>query len=246
MKQKLLLIVALVTGISSFAQFSTGTVTLTTGMTLKIDTNATTVTLTLTGPSNTWLGIGFGGNLMSNVSDMFIWNSTANRDYTPSGSQSTPSPDANQSWTIGPDNVVSGVRTVVATRNLVSSGDYTFTNSASSIPIIFALSNTTFLSQHTGVHTSTTLTRTALDVEDFSLNASAVYPNPSTGNFRVKSKTTLDRINIYSQTGAFMKTVEGDLGANELEINAEELPKGVYLIELQNASEKSWKKIIIN
>jgi hypothetical protein len=43
-----------------------------------------------------------------------------------------------------------------------------------------------------------------------------------------------------------MKTVEGDLGANELEINVEELPKGVYLIELQNASEKSWKKIIIN
>ncbi|WP_396178724.1 T9SS type A sorting domain-containing protein [Flavobacterium sp.] len=247
MKQKLLLIVAIAMGFSSFAQFSTGTVTLTTGMTLKIDTNSTTVTLTLTGPSNTWLGIGFGGNSMASVSDMFIWNSSANRDYTPSG-YSPPSPDASgsQSWTIGSDNVASGVRTVVATRNLVSTGDYTFTNSTSSIPIIFALSNNTFLSQHTGVHTSTTLTRTALDVEDFSLNASAVYPNPSTGNFRVKSKTTLDRINIYSQTGAFMKTVEGDLGANELEINVEELPKGVYLIELQNASEKSWKKIIIN
>lgn len=248
MKQKLLLIVALAMGFSSFAQFSTGTVTLTTGMTLKIDTNSTTVTLTLTGPSNTWLGVGFGGSFMSTVSDMFIWNSTANRDYTPTGGYGTPFPDTggSQSWTIVTDNVVSGVRTVVATRNLVSSGDYTFTNSASSIPIIFALSNTTVLSQHTGVHTSTTLTRTALDVEDFSLNASAVYPNPSTGNFKVKSKTTLDRINIYSQTGAFMKTVEGDLGANELEINAEELPKGVYLIELQNASEKSWKKIIIN
>lgn len=248
MKQKLLLIVALAMGFSSFAQFSTGTVTLTTGMSLKIDTNTTTVTLTLKGPSNTWLGIGFGGNSMASVSDMFIWNSTANRDYTPSGGYSAPSPDSSgsQSWTIVSDNIASGVRTVVATRNLVSSGDYTFTNSTSSIPIIFALSNSTVLGQHSGVHTSTTLTRTALDVEDFSLNASAVYPNPSTGNFRVKSKTTLDRINIYSQTGAFMKTVEGDLGANELEINAEELPKGVYLIELQNASEKSWKKIIIN
>jgi hypothetical protein len=246
MKRKLLLILALVLGVASNAQFTTGTVTLTTGMTLKIDTNATTVTLTLTGPSNTWLGIGFGGSSMSTVTDMFIWNSTANRDYTPSGFQSIPSPDASQSWTVNSDTVAGGVRTVVATRNLVSAGDYTFTNNANPIPIIFALSNSTILAQHTGVHTNTTLTRTALGVEDFSLNAASVYPNPSRGNFTVKSKTTLDAINIYSHTGAFIKTIQVGAGTSEVLVDAEGLSGGVYLLELQNATDKSWKKIIIN
>ena len=246
MKKKLLSIFLLCIGSISFAQFSTGTVTLTTGMSLKIDTNTTTVTLTLKGPSNTWLGIGFGGLSMTNVSDMFIWNSSSNRDYTPTGAYTTPSPDASgsQSWTIVSDVVTSGVRTIVATRALVSSGDYTFTNTSSSIPIVFALSNTTTFGQHTGVHTNTTLTRTALDVEDFSLNAAMIYPNPSNGIFTVKAKSALKTINIYTQTGAFVKSIQANESENT-EVNMEGLATGIYLLELQNDTDKSWKKVII-
>ena len=76
MKKKLLTLFALGFGIFSFAQFTTGTVSLTANRTIKIDTNATTVTLTLTGSSTAWLGIGFGGTSMGSVSDMFIWSST--------------------------------------------------------------------------------------------------------------------------------------------------------------------------
>ena len=244
MKQKLLSIFLICIASFSYAQFSTGTVTLTTGMSLKIDTNTTIVTLTLKGPSNTWLGIGFGGTSMSSVSDMFIWNSSANRDYTPSGSQSTPSADANQSWTIVSDNVASGVRTIVATRALVSAGDYTFTNTSSSIPIIFALSNTTALGQHNGVHTFTNLTRTALGVEDFSLNAAMIYPNPSNGIFTVKAKSALNTINIYTQTGVFVKSIQVNQSENT-EVNMEGLATGIYLLELQNDTDKSWKRVVI-
>jgi hypothetical protein len=217
-------------------------VTLTSGFTVKIDTNATTVTLTMTGPSNSWLGIGFGGFSMFEVNDMFIWNSSANRDYTPSGGQSTPSPDASQSWSSS-DSVSGTTRTVVATRPLVSSGDYTFLNDNSPINIIYALSNTTALSQHSGAHSAQTLTRSALGVEDFSLNASSIFPNPSNGNFTVKTKTYLSKINVYSQTGALVKIITVD--SEENEINIKGLQTGVYFLELQNDSEKSWKKIMV-
>ena len=131
MKKKLLIIFLALTGIPSYAQFTTGTVALAgSTRTIKIDTNATTVTLTLTGPSTAWLGVGFGGSSMSSVTDMFIWNSTSNRDYTPSGFQSQPSPDATQDWTISSDNLAGSVRTVVATRALATAGDYTFSNNS--------------------------------------------------------------------------------------------------------------------
>ncbi|WP_395064501.1 T9SS type A sorting domain-containing protein [Flavobacterium sp.] len=246
MKKRLLTIILLCVGSFSFAQFTTGVVTLTTGMTIKIDTNTTTATLTLTGPSTTWLGIGFNGFSMFEVTDMFIWNSTSNRDYTPSGSHSTPSPDASQSWTISSDTVSGSVRTVVATRALVSTGDYTFLNNNSSINIIYALSNTTTLSQHAGAHSAQTLTRTALGVEDFSLNASSVFPNPSSGEFVVKTKTYLTTVTIYTQTGAFVKTINVENTAEEVELNIKGLETGIYLLELKNDTDTSWKKVIVN
>ena len=106
MKRKLQLIGLLFATNFGFAQFTTGVVLLTTGFTAQIDTNASEVTLTLKGSSTAWLGIGFDGSSMDTATDMFIWNSSPNRDYTPSGFQSQPSPDASQSWNVITDDVV--------------------------------------------------------------------------------------------------------------------------------------------
>jgi hypothetical protein len=249
MKKQLLTALCLSVGLFSFGQFTTGVVSLAgSTRTLKIDTNATTVTMTLTGDSTHWLGIGFNGFSMSEVTDMFIWNSTTNRDYIAPGGHIQPTPDAagSQSWTITSDTVAGSVRTVVATRALVSSGDYTFINDNSAINIIFSEGSTTTLGYHgNNPHAPQTLTRTALGVEDFSLNASQVYPNPSKGNFSVKAKTTLTEINIYAQTGAFVKTVKVESGNDTTEVNVSGLQTGVYLIQLVNATDKSWKKVIV-
>lgn len=248
MKTKLFTILAFVCSMSTFAQFTTGTpVTLgSSGMTIKIDTDATTVTLTLTGPSTTSLAIGFGGLTMGSVMDMFVWSSSSNRDYTPSGEQSAPSPDAlaSQSWTILTDVPNAGVRTVVATRALISSGDYTFVNSNASIPIIYSRNSSQTFGQH-GIKGSLTLTRSALGVEDFSLNAAKIYPNPSNGNFIVNSNSAVKKLHVYSQIGVFVKAIEYDGNSNQVEVNLKGLPFGVYLIELQNDADKAWKKIII-
>jgi hypothetical protein len=246
MKRKLQLIGLLFATNFGFAQFTTGVVLLTTGFTAQIDTNASEVTLTLKGPSASWLGIGFDGSTMDTATDMFIWNSSSNTDYTPSGFYSSPSPDASQSWNVT-DNVVSGTRTVVATRALVSSGDYTFANDSSPISIIWARNSTsTNLTSH-NARGARTLTRTSsLGVEDFSLNATSIYPNPASGAFYIKTKTNLSKVKLYSQTGSLVRTIDVTDDAREVTVDVNGIQSGVYLLELQNDSEKSWKKVIVN
>ena len=250
MKKNLLLFLFLAIGSTSFAQFTTGVVNLTgSTRTIKIDTNSTMVTLTLTGDSTHWLGVGFNGATMALVTDMFIWNATSNRDYIAPGGHSIPTADAAgaQSWTIVSDTVVGTTRTVVATRPLVSSGDYTFINDNSSIPIIFAEGSTTTLAGHgTNPHNAQTLTRSQLGNEKFSLETAAVFPNPSNGNFTIQTTTSLSRVTIYSQTGAFIKTMNISNDSKDIEVSISGLSTGVYLLELQNNLEKSWKKIVIN
>jgi len=243
MKTQLFTLLALMVLLPSFAQFTTGTVTLTGTMSIKIDTDATKATLTLTGPSTTSLAIGFGGLSMGAVTDMFVWSSSSNRDYTSSG-YSTPSPDAVQSWTVVSDDVVSTTRTVVATRALTSSGDYTFVNSSATIPIIYSLNGSTTFGQH-GTKGSKNLTRSALGVEDFSLNTAAIYPNPSNGNFKIEAKSPLTKLSVYTQSGTFVKTIVFEGNSNTEDVNLKNLATGVYFIELQSDSDKAWKKIII-
>lgn len=245
MKTKLLSIILLAFCLPTFAQFTTGTVTLTASplMTVKIDTDATIATLTLVGPDTTSLAIGFGGNTMGSVFDMFVWSNSSNRDYTCTG-YNTPTPDPSQSWTVVSDDVVSSTRTVIATRALTSSGDYTFVNSNASIQIIYSRNSSQTFGQH-GTKGSKTLTRSALGIEDFSLNTATIYPNPSNGSFKIEAKSPLTNLTVYSQSGAFIKTIKLDGNSNSEEVNLKDVASGVYLIELQSGSDKAWKKIII-
>ena len=247
MKKQLFTLLFIGIGMFSFAQFATATIPITANRTVKIETNTTIVTLTMTGSSTAWLGIGFGGGSMSSVTDMFIWNASANRDYTPSGGQSSPSADpaGSQSWTITSDTVSGTTRTVVATRPLVSAGDFTFLNDNSPISFIYAEGSSTSLSYHGSTpHSGGTASRIALGTEDFSLNASSIYPNPSNGTFNVTTKTALSEINIYSQVGALVKTIKVDK-TDATEVSVAGLQTGVYLIELKNDGEKSWKKVVV-
>jgi hypothetical protein len=237
----------LLTGTLGYSQNSTGTVSLSTGMSVKIDTDPTTVTLTLTGPANSdvWFGIGFGGRTMATATDMFIYSSATERDYTSTG-RTRPSIDTGgvnaQNWTIVSDTPGTA-RTVVATRSLISSGDYTFLNNNSSIDVVFAYGSSLNLGIHAS-RNSTTLTRTALGVEDFSLNAATVGPNPAKGSFTINSKTGINKVDIYSQTGAFVKTINVNPSSNT-EVSVNGLSQGIYLMKLENDNDKSWKKVIV-
>lgn len=230
--------------------YSTGTVPLfnTAGLeySAKIDVSQTLVTLTLTGPATRWLGIGFGQNSMTAGGDAVIFNGTTLSDRTFDGVGVVPLIDAGQSWTVTSNTVSSGVRTVVGTRalNTGEPNDYVFSASPSPITLVFARGQDLTVAYHGGGNCGSTAASFTLGNDKFSLMASQVYPNPSNGEFMVKASAILQQINIYSQTGALVKTIAVDTDETEVAVNG--LQTGVYLMELKNDSETSWKKIIVN
>ncbi len=143
--KKILLPLLLLATVFQFAsaQFSSPVTTLigAFGYSAKLETTSTTVTLTLVGPNDRYLGVGFGGTSMGSTTDAFIWNSAGTRDYVVAG-RGTPSADGVQDWTVVSDVVATGVRTVVAKRSLTGTAadqDFAFSNSAGTIPIIYAV-----------------------------------------------------------------------------------------------------------
>jgi hypothetical protein len=259
--KKITLLSLLILSSLGFAQSkSTGVVTLTTNMTANLTLNNTTskATLVLTGPADRWFALQFGsfaaGGGMGSGQDLVYANATTLVDAVHNDIGVTPTTDATNNWIVL-SNIISGTtRTITAERNLSTgdSNDYTFNYADTSIDFAWArfgtanfnLTNQSHGSNNRGYQLNKTFT--TLGVEDFSLNASSVYPNPSNGTFTVSSKTNLTEINVYSQTGALVKTIKVEDSSEKAEVVVNGLQSGVYLIELKNDSDKSWKKVIVN
>lgn len=255
MKLKTTLLLILLS-LGAFAQSkSTGTLTFVTGLSANITLNSanSTATLVLTGPSNRWFACKFGsftGGMQAGP-DVVYWNGTNLIDATQSSGG--PVNDGTQNWTVT-SNVLNGSsRTITATRAFSTgdSNDFTFVYANTTIDIAAAHGDTNSFSlayhgfANKNIFTDTPI-NTALALDKFSLNNAQVYPNPSNGDFNIKSETIITKVNVYTQTGAFVKTVEVENNADSAAININGLSTGVYLIELVNDTEKSWKKIIVN
>lgn len=257
--KKITLLAIIAINFTSFAQQkTTGDVSLSTNMTANLTLNNTTqkATLKLTGPSDRWFALQFGAFGSSGGMDAgedFVYaNGTTLVDGNQTGNGSFPNTDATQSWSVTSNTITSGIRTIIAERNLSTgdANDYTFTYANSSIDFAWARAGSASysLSNHGGANrgykVGTTLS-TTLGTEDFGLNSSSIYPNPSNGNFKVVTKTGLDKITVYSQTGALIQSITVKDKSNLVEVSLKNLQKGIYLVELKNETEKSWKKIII-
>lgn len=257
--KKITLLGLLVIGLSSFAQQkSTGNVTLSNDMTANLTLNNTTskATLRLTGPSDRWFALQFGnfgaGGGMETGEDFVYANATTLIDGNHAGYTQFPNTDASQNWTVISNTVTSGIRTITAERNLSTgdANDYVFNYANATIDFVWARRSSAGygLNNHgggnRGYNISIPLSAT-LGVDDFSLKTSAIYPNPSNGNFSIETKTGLDKINVYSQTGSLVETINIQGESETVEVSLKSLQTGIYLIELQNEQEKTWKKIII-
>ena len=242
----------------SFSGFSqsktTGVINLSSNMTANFTLNNATskVTLVLTGPSDRWFAMGLGvleGFGMSDGDVVVYTTSLSDRNYV---GTVAPATDSSQDWTTVSNVVASGVRTLTLERALTNSDvndiqlPYSSTNS---IDLAWARSSTasTSLANHGGGNRGfATGTFTTLGLEDFSLNATSVYPNPSSGEFYIKTKTNLSKVNLYNQTGALVKTIDITDDSKEVRVNTSGIQSGVYFLELLNNAEKSWKKVIVN
>lgn len=208
-----------------------------------LDSASSKVTLVLTGPSNKWSSLGVGTTTTTSINDIYV--------YTKSTSDSKDGPTStNENWSTIANTLSSGIRKVTLERTLTNSdlNDFQLAfDTTNSIDIVWSRTGTAVSTTSIINRGATTAAFTTLGVNDVSLdNETILYPNPSTDELFIKCKTNLLKVSIYSQTGSLLKTFNFDTNSNEVKVNTNDLPKGLYLFKLQNDSKNIWKKVIVN
>ena len=257
MKLKITLLLLISTAVVLAQQKTTNIVALGATMSASITLDSTTsqATLTLTGLNDRWLALQFGSFTggMEAGTDVVYYNGTTLVDANHNGVGAAPTVDNTNHWVVVSNNdntPTTGLRTIVATRafNTADTTDFTFNYSATTIDLAWAhYSSASFTMAYHGFSNrgvSLDVPLSVLGAESFSINAASVYPNPSKGNVMVSSKVILTDILIYDINGKFIKSVKNLENAENLEINISDLPSGMYMIELKNDAETTWKKII--
>ncbi|MFI0490156.1 T9SS type A sorting domain-containing protein [Flavobacterium sp.] len=224
-------------------------------VTVKFDLNNATskVQMTLTGPDNSWLGVGINSTGMANYDEYVILDSASTlSDYTDAGDTVSPNKDLLNTWTVTSNTTSSGIRTVVANRPFVTAdpSDYKFVyNTLTSLNVIAAYGPGTFdITQEHANKNLGTVTFSALGVEDFaSLDKISLYPNPSNGVFTItkNSTTTISKISIYDANAKLLKDLDVKAVNENGSVNLSELSIGIYFMEISNDTDKTVKKIII-
>lgn len=253
--KKITLIFCLLSSVVIGQTNSTGMVTLSNTGGLEymaqIDVTATEVTLTLVGPSDRWLGLGFDAQSMTSGKDVVIFDGTNLTDRTFIGVGSIPDLDANQDWTIQSNNVNSGVRTIVATRALTTAdvADYDFNLSDTSLDVVWARGNGSFtLGYHGGGNKGPTTIGFTLGVDEFARLDFNLFPNPATNKFSLEVEQGINQfdLEVYSILGKkiLFKKVEGFNALMDIDIA--DWGKGVYLVKVTSDNLVQTKKIVKN
>lgn len=233
--KKVLLTLSMILATAAQAQFSSGTVSLgSTGMTVKLVTSPTQVTITLTGSDTAYLGIGFGNSGMANGADGFVYNtnSTTNSglDYTFGGIGSI-SADAVQDWTMTSNTTSGGIRTVVATRSLNGgTGDFAITNAPGTINIFYAKGPGLSLQYHQSRGYASLTMGAVLATGEVAAESKKVvlYPNPAKETVSFKNAEKIKSVDIFESTGRKIRTVKMD----GQEMNVSDLKSGNYYLEI--------------
>jgi hypothetical protein len=229
---------------------------------LTLDNSIKKATLEITGPSDVWFALHFGhfgANQGMKKGDDYVYTNLDQSgviDGNYAGGYFPPNVDAINNWTVLSSSVILGIRHIKIQRDFIGDGinDFDFKYSDTNIDFAWAKG----LGVAAGLGPSFQIAyhgdnwgyaffnyfTANLGVEDITLNASEIYPNPSNDKFTIKTKTPLKKVSIYSQMGVLIKTINVE-NNNTLELEVKGLPAGVYLIELQNEVDKSWKKVIV-
>lgn len=217
------------------AQHDSGVVTLDGSLTIRVQTTATDVTITVTGPSDRWFGIGFGtSNMASGDCLIFTDGGLSDRHFV---GQSMPSIDTNQ-WIVSSNTTSGMIRTIVASRvlNTGEATDFAFTNSTTSIPVVWARhqqANNT-LSWHGSGNRGSSTVPMALSNELFNVSNFSIYPNPVVNEINV----TIPQISakftytIYEVSGKLL--LQGLIEQEDTVLDVSSLSLGTYILHLNN------------
>lgn len=209
-----------------------------------LDSATSKVILVLTGLANNWSSVGIGTSSSTTSGDVYVFT-TAVTDNT----AATTNP--NEEWNTISNTVISGKRTVTLERKLTNSdlNDLQLAfDTTNSIDVVWSRTGSAVaIAPNTNRGSTTAVLTTTLGIDDVSFGDEIViYPNPTSSELYIKAKTNLSKVTIYSQTGALLKTINSNDNSNELKINVSDLSKELYIFELENETEKTWKKVLIN
>ncbi|MEO8515278.1 MAG: T9SS type A sorting domain-containing protein [Flavobacterium sp.] len=237
------------TGLSA-QTYSSGTVTLFSDYTGKVDVTSTTVTVTLIGPSTAWLGMGFDATSMDDVGmDAVIFDGTNMTDRTFNGVGVIPPLDATQNWSVSSNTINTGVRTVVATRarDTGDANDYVFTAAAAPLNIIFARrTGSLVIGYHGGGNCGATTLNLTLGTDSFVADSFKMYPNPSKGNLTVElpKNVSIGNIKIYDNLGRVVR--KQTVSTSENTIDTSDLTSGTYIVVLRTDYGNATQNLVID
>jgi|TARA_B110000902_G_scaffold218092_1_gene251727 hypothetical protein len=250
--KKITFILTLLISSYGFAQnVSTGVVNLGgSDFTVNFQVNGTTnkVTMTMVGPSTVWLAVALntsaGDTMGAGGEDVILYDSTGLKDRNLTGGQNAPNVDASQDWTQSSNTVTSGVRTIVATRDLNTndSNDYVFTTTNNTaLPLLWAKGSSLTLGYHgaRGGTTSTLGTETIAVMPEFD-----VYPNPADLELNVKFPASIQKatVAVYSVLGSLVFQAEMDQWNSK--INTSEWSSGIFIVNINTPDFSQTKRII--
>lgn len=245
--KKISLLFCLLLFYNSFSQSTTtGEFTLTPGFTVQFDYDDTNqeVTMTLKGPSDVWLGVGMDAQSMDYTNaDVIIYSSSGLKDYYLDGDNAPPSLDTNN-WTLLSNNVITGERTIVASRpsNTGESTDYNFTSFVGSIPIIWAKGSDLSFGYHSG--RGTAILPFVLSTSDVIQKSFEIYPNPTVDelNFEFPDNVQSANVQVYNILGNQITQTQLKRTVPKLDTNA--WASGVYVVQIITEDAVQTKRII--
>jgi len=207
----------------------------------QIEISSTTVTLTLIGPSDRWLGLGFDASSMTSGKDMVFFDGTNLTDRTFNGIGTPPILDDQEDWNIlpgFPDYSVPGVVTIVATRDALGGpGDHKFSTSDTSINLVWARGNgaTFALGYHGSLNRGivpTAINYNPLGLINHKISTFSISPNPGIAKLNLK----LSRLNISANLEIFDVLGKKIYGNRLIDIttsiDVSKWNSGVYLVRV--------------
>ncbi|MEM5564429.1 T9SS type A sorting domain-containing protein [Psychroserpens sp. AS72] len=242
------------TGVMSFAN-NTGT-----PYTVQIDVDATTTTLTMTGPDLRWFGVGFGVQSMTSGGDVVIFDNTSVTDryygfegqdpgQDATGITPTEDREGERDWTTVSNtlDVPSGVRTVVSTRlnNTGNPNDYVFSASATTLELVWALArfDNDPLVWH-GNNRGITMQGLTLSNDTFEVNDFKISPNPAKNNFTLELGTFNNNavVEIYDVLGK--KVLNRKINAIVTTFDISKWNSGLYIIKISSETSVVMKRFM--
>jgi hypothetical protein len=182
--------------------------------------------------------MGFGGE------DVILYNSNGLVDAKLTGSQNEPNPNESQNWTVISNAAPGSVRTIVATRALVTgdSADYVFTTNTGNLNLLWAKGNGLSMGYHAnrgGAQANFTLSSADYFQKEFK-----IYPNPTVDelNFEFPDNVQSANVQVYNTLGNQITQTQLKRTVPKLDTNA--WASGMYVVQIITEDAVQTKRII--